>query len=104
LPSTPSALVSIGSRSMPRPRWLTHGTQALREIRDVIAETDSLQLVSLWNSRRHQLSIGDCCRSSGYRDEDGAAAFFLFCFTRVNRSANNTAHLCVMAGSPSSAE
>jgi hypothetical protein len=28
----------------------------LREIRDVIAETDSLQLVSLWNSRRHQLS------------------------------------------------
>ena len=64
------------------------------EIRDMIMETDSLQLVSLWNSRRQQLlEIAVILQDR----EEMVQSLTSFCFAHVKRSANNVAHLCKQA-------
>ena len=68
------------------------------EIRDLIMETDSLQLVSLWNSRRQQLSeIAVILQDI----EEMVQPLTSFCFAHVTRSANNVAHLCAKQASQS---
>jgi ribonuclease HI len=87
LPSASSALVTEAEACRNGLRM----TLNMGEFRNVIMETDSVQLVSLWNSRQQQLSKIDVILQD---IEDMVQAFYSFHFAHVKRSANSVAHLC----------
>ena len=89
LPSTSSVLVTEAEACRDGLRLALN-----MEIRDMIMETDSLQLVSLWNSRRQQLlEIAVILQDR----EEMVQSLTSFYFAHVKRSANNVAHLCKQA-------
>ena len=86
LPSTSSVLVTEAEACRDGLRMALN-----MEIRDMIMETDSLQLVSLWNSRRQQLSeIAVILQDI----EEMVQSLTSFCFAHVTRPANNCPSLC----------
>jgi ribonuclease HI len=95
LPSVASALVAEAEACRAGLRLALN----MPELSRMILETDSLQLVSLWNSRRHQrLDIAVILKE---RDEM-VSSLTSFCFVHVKRSTNSAAHLCARQVSPSS--
>ena len=93
LPSTSSVLVTEAEACRDGLRLALN-----MEIRDMIMETDSLQLVSLWNSRRQQLlEIAVILQDI----EEMVQSLTSFYFAHVKRSANNVAHLCAKQASQS---
>ena len=94
LPSTSSVLVTEAEACRDGLRLALN----MGEIRDMIMETDSLQLVSLWNSRRQQLlEIAVILQDR----EEMVQSLTSFYFAHVKRSANNVAHLCAKQASQS---
>lgn len=63
----------------------------LRGFLHVVLETDSLEVVNLWNTRLNSRSV---VAPTLLEIDELSASFHSFVIQRVSRSANGSAHLC----------